>query len=371
MAYYDRYRGSRRRRRNRIKIILLILLLLVVIGLAALFLLQDAVIFTSDGFRFAFSSQEEPEQTESGDQPGDIQLEIEDPQPGSDQLMPPNTSAQPQQPSQPVEQPLPEPVELPQTAALLLDGTALLTDSAGVLRQISQGSFVQMALQVKTPDGLALLDDGDVKDGVREEAESFLHALDHVDVPKIAVISALRDNVRPRTGHRASALHTASGATWLDREYISWFDPAGADTLECLLAMIRACEAAGFEQVVLQNFHYPTAGKLELIDYGDDQSRRTALSELARQLRDATDMPLGLVLTETAASDLLDGTSGQDVAELAQYFDLFYVPASGFDADVSAVEHAAEGTQCRVGLLLDQAAVPPVGFDRDYIAAEK
>ena len=31
MAYYDRYRGSRRTRRNRIKIILLILLLLVVV----------------------------------------------------------------------------------------------------------------------------------------------------------------------------------------------------------------------------------------------------------------------------------------------------------------------------------------------------
>lgn len=57
MAYYDRYRGSRRRRQNRIKTVLLVLLLLVVIGLAALFVLQETAIFTHDGFRFPFAGR--------------------------------------------------------------------------------------------------------------------------------------------------------------------------------------------------------------------------------------------------------------------------------------------------------------------------
>lgn len=365
MAYYDRYRGSRRRKRNRIKIVLLILLLLVVIGLAALFFLQDAVVFTSNGFRLPFGSQQGQEDSDLPADPEDIQLEIEAPQPGSPDVLHPGQpdDAQPQQPT-----PVPsEPAVLEQTAALLLDGTSLLTDSADVLRQISQGSYAQMALRIKTPDGISLVNDGTVKDGISPDSEAFVQALAGVDVPKIAVISALRDNIRPRTGYRASALHTGSGATWLDREYIAWFDPAGKDTLACLTAMIEACEAAGFEQVVLENFHYPNAGKLELIDYGDTASRQSALTELARQLRESVDLPLGLILTEAAASDLLDSTSGQDVAELAQYFDILYLPASDFTADLSAVEDAVDDTECRVGLLLNQAALPPVGSTLDYM----
>ncbi len=363
MAYYDRYRGSRRRKRNRIKIILLVLLLLVVIGLAALFFLQDAVVFTSNGFHIPFGSQQEDISVDPPLDPDDIHLEIEAPQPGA------NDPLQPQQPevSPPAPLPEPQPVELPQTAALHVMPQELLTDRADVLRRVSQGGYAQLAVQVKTPDGLAWVNDGLVKDGVSADSEALLEELAGVDLPKIAVISALRDNIRPRTGYRSSALHTNSGATWLDREYISWFDPAGKDTLECLVAMIEACEAAGFEQVVLENFHYPNAGKLELIDYSETPSRQSTLTELACQLREATDLPLGLLLTETAASDLLDGTSGQDVAELAQYFDILYLPAADFTADLSAVEGAVEDTECRVGLLLNEAVLPPVGSTTDYI----
>ena len=366
MAYYDRYRGSRRKKRNRIKILLLILLLLVVVGLAALFFLQDAVVFTSDGFHFPFGTQQTDDKQDPPLDPDDIQLEIEAPQPGNPGQLHPGQS-EPVTPQLPVEPVTPQPEILEQTAALLLDGTSLLTDSADVLRQISEGSYAQMALQIKTPDGIALLNDGTVKDGISPDSEAFAETLAKMDVPKIAVICALRDNVRPRTGYRSSALHTASGATWLDREYIAWFDPAGKDTLECLVAMIEACKTAGFEQVVLENFHYPNAGKLELIDYSDTPSRQSALTELARQLQEAVDMPLGLMLTETAASDLLDSTSGQDVAELAQYFDILYLPATDFDADLSAIDKAVRDTECRVGLLLHEAILPPVGSTTDYI----
>lgn len=363
MAYYDRYRGSRRRKRNRIKIVLLILLLLVVIGLAALFFLQDAVVFTSNGFHLPFGSRQEDVSEDPPLDPDDIQLEIEAPQPGA------NDPLQPQQPevSPPAPLPEPQPVELPQTAALRVTPQELLTDRADVLRRVSQGGYSQLAVQVKTPDGLSMINDGLVKDGVSADSEAFLEELAGADLPKIAVISALRDNIRPRTGYRSSALHTNSGATWLDREYISWFDPAGKDTLECLVAMIEACEAAGFEQVVLENFHYPNAGKLELIDYSDTPSRQSALTELARLLRESVDVPLGLILTEAAASYLLDSTSGQDVAELAQYFDILYLPASDFTADLSAVEDAVDDTECRVGLLLHQPDQPPVGSTLDYM----
>ena len=356
MAYYDRYRGSRRRRQNRFKILLLVLLLLVVVGVAALFVLQETAIFTSDGFRFPFSRQEE-ETDQIPDDGEDIKLEIQDPQPG---VTPPET------PSDPVTEPLPEPVELPRTAALLADGNCLLTDKAGLLRQFSETGVSQLAFVVKTPAGISLVDDDDVSDGISDQSAVFALELDSLEMGKIAVISALRDNVRPRTSHRGSALKLESGSTWLDREYLSWFDPSGEDTLDCLLATIRACEAAGFEQVVLENFCYPTAGKLELIDYGDGQARTDALTALAAQLRDGTHMALGLVLTPEVAANLTDNLSGQDVAALAPYFDRMYAPG-GFDADLSALDSAAEGTQCEIGLYVRATGHAPADFDRNFL----
>ena len=365
MAYYDRYRGSRRKRRNRLKILLLVLLLLVVVGLAALFFLQDTVIFTTDGFHFPFSDKDKVQKEDPPLDPDDVPFEIEDPQPGTSDLRP---SAPSTTPTAPTEAPTQPPAAvLPQTAALLLDGSAILESSADVLRRVSEGAYSQLALQVKSPEGISLLDDGLVADGISPDVGAFSAALAQMDVPKIAVISALRDNVRPRTGYRSSALKLASGSTWLDREYLSWFDPAGKDTLTCLLAAVDACRAAGFEQVVLQNFRYPTAGKLELIDYGDAQSRRSVLTELARQLRESTDLPLGLVLTQEAATALLDSTAGLDVAELAQYFDVLYAPASDFSADLTALDHAVEDTSCRVGLAVVGSAPLPADFDRDFI----
>ena len=139
MAYYDRYRGSRRARRNRIKIILLILLLLVVVGIAVLFFLQDAAVFTADGFRFPFWEQEkQPQESQPPQNAGDIQLEIEDPQTG--QTLPEGSVPQPSDPET-----APEP-----TAALLLDGSALLTDASGALQQFRDSGCAQLALQVKT-----------------------------------------------------------------------------------------------------------------------------------------------------------------------------------------------------------------------------
>lgn len=357
MAYYDRYRGSRRRRQNRFKILLLVLLLLVVFGIAALFVLQETAIFTSDGFRFPFARQDESVKQEPDDGE-DIKLEILEPQSGVTQPDTPPTGTS--------QEPLPEPVELPRTAALLVDGNQLLTDKAGLLRQFSEKSLSQIAFVVKTPDGISLVNDDDVGDGLSDQAAVFALELDSLETGKIAVISALRDNVRPRTNHRSSALKLESGSTWLDREYISWFDPSGKDTLSCLLATIRACEAAGFEQVVLENFSYPTAGKLELIDYGDAQARTEALTALARQLRDSTHMALGLVLTQEAAASLTDGTAGQDVAALVPYFDRMYAPGS-FDADLSALDSAAQGTQCEIGLYVQSSGQAPADFDRNFI----
>lgn len=356
MAYYDRYRGSRRRRRNRIRALVLGLLLLVVLAAAALFFFGEHAVFTYDGFRFPFTRQEEPDASDpvpSDEEPGDYQLEIEEPDA--------------EEPSVDADEPVAgDPAQPVRTQALLVTGEALLTDKEGLLERFSRSGCAQLAFVVKTPDGLSLVDDDDVSDGVSDQAAVFALELDSLEMGKVAVISALRDNVRPRVSHRSSALKLESGSTWLDREYYAWFDPAGEDTLSCLLATVRACEAAGFEQVVLDNFCYPTAGKLELLDYGDAEARREALTALAQGLREGTRLQLGLILTETAALELRDEVSGQDVAALAPYFDRVYVPDVG--ADPSLSDAAVAGTDCRVGLYLTGSSEQATaGLERDCL----
>lgn len=258
------------------------------------------------------------------------------------------------------------PSESLRTQALLVEGEALLSDKAGLPERLARSGCTQLAFVVKTPDGLSLVDDDDVSDGVSDQAAVFALELDTLETGRVAVISALRDNVRPRVSHRGSALKLESGSTWLDREYYAWFDPAGADTLDCLLATVRACEAAGFQQVVLDSFCYPTAGKLELLDYGDAATRRDALTALAQGLREGTRLELGLLLTETAALELWDEVSGQDVAALAPYFDRMYVPDVG--ADLALADGAVSGTDCRVGLYLTGTAEQsPAALERDFL----
>ncbi len=358
MAYYDRYRGSRRRRQNRLKTVLLILGLLVILGLAVLFFLQETIIYTQDGFHFSFSDRKEPELPGDSDDGGDVHLNVQDPQPATDST--PDLPAA-------TEPPAPQHTAPEHTAALVADGHRLLEDKAGLLQDFSGGSYRQLALAVRYADGISLVDDDDVSDGVDPQAAPFALELDSLEMGRIALFSALRDNVRPRTNHRASALHTQSGATWLDRDYTAWFDPQGKDTASCLLATIRACEAVGFDLAVLRDFQYPTEGKPELIDLPADLDRVAALTGLAKKVRAGTDIALGLILSDEAAALLTDPVTGQDVALLGEYFDVLYVPAADFSHDLSPLEEALTGTDCRVGLYLQTPAPIPADFEGDYL----
>lgn len=353
MSYYHRYRGGRGRRRARLRIVLLALALVILCAIAALFFLQDGAIFTADGFHFSFGKKDDPAPSGEDSAPADlpdIPLEIEDPSGPSSGETGENGSGVTAEPLH----------------ARLFSGTALLSEED---LAADSANCSALAFRVKGPDGLTLVDDG-AQNGVSDQADAFIEALSALDGEKAALLSALRDDVRPRAIYRTSALHTQSGATWLDREYIAWFDPMGRDTLSSLTAQIEACRAAGFTQVVLENFSFPTAGKLELIDYSDTLSRPAALTALAQALRESCpDVSLGMILTEAAAENFLDGTSGQDVAELAQYFDVLYVPAADFSADLSALDSAAEGTGCRIGLYVTGVSAAPAELDRPFLLA--
>lgn len=346
MGYYRRYTGSRRRKKRHILLGMLLLLLVLALAAGGLWLYSrraDLPEWLHFPFREPASSdqQEQPGEQDGKAPPADpaeedFDLTIEDPEP-----------------------PVPDTSETPSAAPIFAqyaEGAALLEDYAAVMTDLRDSGLQQLALLVKDETGASLLPDGSAEQGaVSEQAETFAALLSDANraaaEAPVAILPALRDNLRPRTLYRSSALRVGSGATWLDRDYSAWFDPSGKDTASCLLAQLAACEAQGFCQVVLTDFQFPTVGKTQLINLSDTPSKTAALTELARQLSEGTALPLGLLLTDHAAQDLLDSEAGQDVMELAQYFDVLYVDTAASDADLSALRHALAETDCRLGLL--------------------
>lgn len=362
MNYYHNYRTSRKRKKARIRILIVTLVLVIVGIVAALFLLQDNMIFQSDGswLSLPFLHRETAQQpsdpaSDVPDEPDDIDLQIDDPQPQEQQQQQPDTIPAP-------EEPAPRPI----AAAKLFSGDAILSGSAN---QLTAEAAVAVRVRSDGDEFLLPASEEHPVSGVSGKASSYADAVQKLSAP-VAVFSALKDQIRPRGDYRSSALHTESGAVWLDWNYVSWLDPAGEQTAECLLSQIEACKAQGFSQAVLTNFQYPVQGKTALIHQPAGFSATDSLTALAKTLSEQTELPLGLVLTETAAKDLLDPASGQDVAALAPYFDVLYIPTATMDLDLSTLNNALEGTHCRVGFFLSGNPTVPENFALDYILAK-
>ena len=343
MGYYHRYTGARRRKKRHILLGMLLLLLVLALAAGGLWLYSrrgDLPEWLHFPVREPSPSgqQEQPDAPESETPPADedFDLTIEGPEPQE-----------------------PDAQETPSAAPIFAqyaEGTALLEDYAAVMTDLRDSGLTQLAILVKDETGASLLPDSDAAQGaVSEQAETFTALLsdakDASEAAPVAILPALRDDLRPRKLYRSSALRVESGATWLDRDYSAWFDPSGKDTASCLLAQLAACQAQGFCQAVLTEFQFPTVGKTQLIDLSGTPSKTAALTELARQLSEGTTLPLGLLLTEHAAQDLLDSEAGQDVMELAQYFDVLYVDTAASDTDLSALRQALAETDCRLGIL--------------------
>ena len=342
---YKSYRGAGYYARRRKIIILLLLLFLLLAAVFLFFYTQEFIVFTADGFRFSFSPQEDtPGQTDS-EQPPELVIEdpVDPPEPnGSDPAVPQNPDEDPDQ-------------NLPEDSSPLR-AMHVTSDNFGV--SSLQDPFNALAITVKDVEGTLLIDGNmaDVTAGIGQ-----------ADGQSIAIASALRDNTGPREDISV-AVTTASGARWLDYRYISWYNPYAAGTADALVSLAETCHQAGFDELVLDNFHFPIEGKTELISYGDqDLSRVEALTSLLSELRERApeDLALSVILTDTAASELTDGNAGQDVAAMAPYCAHLYVRTEDAAASLSALDGALDSTSCRAALLLT-AVQPPEG-ERAYI----
>ncbi len=330
---YKPYRGAGYYGRRRRKVFILILLLAVFSALFLFLYAQEWIVFTADGFRFSFSrAEKDPEPPAEPDDPPE--LIIEDPVEPPDSGQSPDTT-DPDEPE-------------PQAEALY---GLTVSGAPELVSQSLTGSANALAVNIRGEDGVSALDEA-LTEAVSGFAQSGGRA--------VAMASALRDNTAPRED-LSIAVTTGSGARWLDYDYISWVNPYSENAADTLALLANACAQAGFEELVLYNFQFPTHGKTQLIDYGEQAVERTqALSNLLSALRDKVPDSLGLsvVLTDTAAASLLDEQAGQDVSLLARDCTHLYIQTSDKDTDLSALSDALEGTSCRPALLLSGSEPP-------------
>ena len=340
---YKPYRGSGYYGRRRHRIFVLLLLLLLFAAVFMFFYMQEYIVFTADGFRFSFGAQDDETDPSVSDPDTPPDLVIDDPvDPPADNDNPADTDIT--EPNTPDDEPDAEPAE--STHALWVEGPDAL-DGA-----LPRDPLNALALTVKDFDGLSVLDNTAVSDAVSALLQDGGRA--------VALASALRDDTAPRNDIEV-AVRTGSGARWLDYDYVSWLNPYSEGTADVLIALAQACYDAGFEELVLQNFQFPTVGRTELISYGDQaESRTEALTALLAAVREGAPegLAISVVLTDEAAASLQDESAGQDAALLAEHCAHLYVQTGDPAFDLTALTDAVSGTGCVPALLLSGSQAP-------------
>ena len=308
---YSGYRGRRPSGKRWLILALILVLIAAVIFLAA----QRYMVYNMDGsYRFELpwsrhvSSAAPAEQRRS---PQDLEIVIEEPEPVADVLL----------------------------HAQELDASAL---NGGMTRELAAlpESVNAVAIRLKTAEG-DLLYPSALTDAVEARAvtggsiaRSAIEDLIGSDRWAIARIAALHDS-------RFAAAHAAEAAI-LQKAYRNtvWYAPDSSYYLapekeparEYLSAIAAEVAAMGFDELLFDEFGYPTAGRLNNIDASArDMTQQEALSLLADNLREAVsdyDVTLSVVMDE--ATVLAGGSeqSGQELSALAVRFDRIYVPTT-------------------------------------------
>lgn len=129
---------------------------------------------------------------------------------------------------------------------------------------------------------------------------------------------------------QAGLLRDDRGDVWYDIHGECWLDPTKPGTLSYITALCKECVELGFDEIMLDNFSYPTTGNVARIFYGEGSDRVAALTDFAQELRKA--LPADTVLSVTLRTPLsANGGESGVTAQLLQSFDRVYVDTTAVD----------------------------------------
>lgn len=123
----------------------------------------------------------------------------------------------------------------------------------------------------------------------------------------MARVSCFRDNLVPRSD-MSLAIHTNAG-NWRDSGDTRWLSPANESARQYVVGVCRELAALGFDEILLDNWAFPTDGELGWIkaDANYPADGRTAalevfLEEVRAGLAEFPEVKVSLVTTASAAA---------------------------------------------------------------------
>ena len=279
---YDSYHG-RSRVRTFLKVLIVLLLVVLAVAVGALLWLEPYIDYSANGIKInlPFFQQKEPA---------------------------PATGA-PVVVTTPEPTPTPEPEE--DFRGILLPNSALYDGTAA--QQVEAAGATAALFDMKADDGslgyisglaLAIQAEASAADPALNAAIQLLNG---GEVYTVARVSCFRDNLVPRSD-MSLAIHTNAG-NWRDSGDTRWLSPANESARQYVVGVCRELAALGFDEILLDNWAFPTDGELGWIkaDANYPADGRTAalevfLEEVRAGLAEFPEVKVSLVTTASAAA---------------------------------------------------------------------
>lgn len=176
-------------------------------------------------------------------------------------------------------------------------------------------------------------------------------------VVSVARLNCFHDSYYAWVNMESAGICQSNGYIWYDNISYHWLDPAKEQTRDYVIGLALECAQLGFDELLLEQPHYPAEGKLSRIDYSGSPMGKTRALELfmeeLRQALEGYDITLTLLVPE--------GLLGEDAAAFTEASGL--VPEQVlplFDALCIETEDPAYHRAALDALQEDGAALPVI-----------
>lgn len=300
---YHNYRGRGRKRRQ--QIVLAAVLVAVILAAAAFLVIQNYIVYDDAGkahIEWPFWKEEpQPDQQEPGVPDGEVTIDYVD------------TGYAP---------------HLETLHAQMLETNILRQDPQAVLDSLTENAF---AVETKRVNGsityTTAVEVPQQVDVAQYDTMANLQTLLAGDAYSIARMSVFCDSYFVRA-YPDAAMRVESGSFWYDAASMAWLDPTNPQVLVYITTLCQEYAQLGFDEIALDYFSYPTAGRLDSIAGLEGVDKVQVLTDFVQSLR--ANLPdsvkVSIVLRSEPAADF-----GLSPEMLAQNFDRIYLEA-GVDA---------------------------------------
>ena len=218
----------------------------------------------------------------------------------------------------------PQRPQLTELHAQLLTENALRRDAQTVLSQHPDALVIDVKLRDGTVTYQTSVDGGQYVTVGDESSLENLRTLLQSDRWTVARISALADHAYAKARRDETALRREDGGLWYDYDSMCWLDPNKPETQQYLADLCAECASLGFDEILLDQFTYPTVGRLDRLQTGDVE-KTAVLAALTVRLREA--IPKATALSIELHSDPVADTdkSGLTLELVTGSFDRIYL----------------------------------------------